>query len=114
MRVFKYPLQFEYQNSALGKVAVWEQEQTIELPLGSRPISVQFQNGVLCLWAEVDDTTTDKEKFYLEIVGTGHPLTDELKRHISTVQDESLVFHIFEVYKGINKEDIIEEIIKEG
>ena len=68
MKVFKYPLQFEYQNSALGRVAVWDQEQTLELPLGAHPLSAQFQAGVLCLWAEVDDTVTEKEVFNFEIV----------------------------------------------
>lgn len=112
MKIYKYALKFEYQNSALGKLAVWDNEQTLDLPVGANPLSAQFQNGALCLWAEVNENETETEKIHFEIVGTGHPLSDSIKRHLGTVQDGNLVFHIFEVYKGINKEDILESIEK--
>ena len=74
-------------------------EQTISLPRDARILTVDQQNGQLCLWALVDDQQPTKETHTLRIVGTGHPVNDAHELvHISTVVIESmnLVWHVFE------------------
>ena len=83
--VFKYPL------SAAD-------EQIIEMPIGSVPLSVQMQNGKACLWALVN-TAAEMGKLNIIICGTGHNIDErKIHKHISTFQmaGGSLVFHAFE------------------
>jgi hypothetical protein len=85
MKIFKYPLTLT-------------DKQTILLPIGAELLTIQNQNGSLCLWASVD------EKAFLEartfaIYGTGNPLPESIGRYISTVQMDGFVWHIFEIDK---------------
>ena len=69
----------------------------IEMPYGAEPLSVQLQNGEICLWALVD---TSERKVMREvcIVGTGHPYDPcEVGRYVGTVvtQGGALVWHVF-------------------
>lgn len=70
-------------------------EQTVEMPVGAKPLSVQVQHGTPCLWALVD-TKALKEKRVVQIFGTGHPVADE-GDYVGTFQIEggALVFHAF-------------------
>lgn len=73
----------------------------IEMPKYARPISVQTQRGVICLWALIEpNQPVEMRKFV--ILGTGH----EIPKHgvgdfIDTFQlnEGSLVFHVFEALK---------------
>lgn len=67
------------------------------MPDGAEILSVQFQRGVLTLWALVDPSKPTVPRSF-EIVGTGFELQGSARRHIATVQTESqnLVWHIFE------------------
>ena len=68
----------------------------VMMPIKAKILSVQLQGGVICLWAEVD-TNFDKEARHILISGTGHRLDDfEEKTFIGTVQENGLVWHIFE------------------
>lgn len=58
-RVYKYELEIE-------------DAQRLRLPSGARPLSVQTQNEVLCLWALVDITAPDVDR-WVYVVGTGNP-----------------------------------------
>ena len=73
-------------------------DQTIKMP-GEivKPLHVGEQNGVLCLWARVDQ---EKESFphRVRILGTGHvwPLGLSAENYVGTVQMQSgLVWHVF-------------------
>lgn len=81
--VFKYPL--EIAN-----------EQTIDLPIGAKPLSVQMQGEWIYLWAEVD---TDSKPFpyTVRVFGMGHLLPKEAMKHLGTVQqlDGMLVWHVY-------------------
>lgn len=69
--------------------------QNIEVPVGCfRPLSVQFQGCSLCLWAVV--TPSESKTFKtIRIFGTGHPMEDSSLQFVDTVQDGSLVWHVF-------------------
>jgi hypothetical protein len=82
MRIFKYPLRVT-------------DHQSVPLPLGARILSVQFQDIWLSLWAAVDPKEALTEARHIRIYGTGHEL-DSSGRFITTVQQGSLVWHIFE------------------
>ena len=69
--------------------------QTVEMPVGANILSAQMQNGELCLWAEVDDEKPTEYRS-IWIYGTGHLMDDALVRYISTVQDRSFVWHVYE------------------
>jgi hypothetical protein len=70
----------------------------IRMPVGSRPLSVQMQNGQPVLWAIVD-IANDKAIARFHVAGTGHDLPDNIGRFIDTFQmeDGALVFHVFEL-----------------
>lgn len=70
---------------------------TIQMPQGARVISVQLQNGVPTMWAMV---VTDMKMISHEfrVYGTGHELdTFAIQgKHLGTIQQNGLVWHIFE------------------
>lgn len=68
--------------------------QILVMPQKAKILSVQDQNGALCLWAIVD-TYNETRPYVIEIYGTGHPFPYETRIHISTVQMNGLVWHIF-------------------
>jgi hypothetical protein len=84
--IFKYPLRITDM-------------QPVMMPMGARPLAVQFQGETLCLWAEVDDSRKLRQSRFVYIVGTGRP-RDDLPgdaRHIATVQHptEDFVWHVY-------------------
>jgi hypothetical protein len=93
-KIFKYPLE---------KTPV----QNVVMPKGAIILTCQIDNkaGIPTLWALVTPPELYKEKEtenkVIEIFGTGHeiPSGTEIKRsYIGTVQDGSLVWHIFEFH----------------
>jgi hypothetical protein len=50
------------------------------------------------IWALVEPDQPEAEVWF-RIAGTGHPITDDIKRYVGTFQIDrgSLVFHVFEV-----------------
>jgi len=70
--------------------------QEIELPEYSEILTVQFQKDDLCMWYKFNEATEKTVKYELKIVGTGHTFTQNEFNYISTVQQGSYVWHIFE------------------
>lgn len=73
-------------------------EQVIELPKESEILTAQIQHGRLFLWAIVWPNNIT-EKRVIEIYGTGQPFPSygmAERKYIATVQDDVLVWHIFE------------------
>lgn len=69
----------------------------VEMPEGAEILSVQIQNGTLCLWAKVN-TDYPEEKRAIRIIGTGNYINPcEPLVFITTYQFEGLVFHVFEI-----------------
>ena len=69
----------------------------LSMPEGAKPLSVQVQGSLLCLWAIVD-TTKEKTPRTFRVFGTGHPIDDDALAFVGTVQmyDGKLVWHVFE------------------
>jgi hypothetical protein len=90
--------------STIGKT-VWKYEIPIEdyfileLPKGAKPLSVQTQRGVLCLWCLVDQPSFESEERTFRLAGTGHSIKDDNVLYIGTFQAEEGYFigHLFEV-----------------
>ena len=82
---------------------IWKQviqvtnSQSIRAPEGSKILTVQMQNGNLCIWYQCDETAPCSFRT-IDIYGTGNPIPDNPGRYISTFQmnDGALVFHVFE------------------
>lgn len=72
--------------------------QEVEIPIGSKLLSVQTQNGIPCLWVLVYEKNT-KEVRKVYTFGTGEPLNflPEALTFIGTYQmyNGELVFHVF-------------------
>jgi hypothetical protein len=93
-------------NCLIGgaEVTIWKYQlkaddiQEIEIPVGSRILSLQVQNGIPCIWALVyDKSPKDTKKIYT--FGTGEPTTflPETLQFLGTYQilEGQLVFHVF-------------------
>lgn len=75
--------------------------QKIELPTGSKILTVQNQAETACMWCLIDRDIETKETRVIEILGTGHDVFDDEiteRKYINTfqLQGGALVFHAFE------------------
>lgn len=83
--IYKYPL-------------ILQHRQTVKMPLYAKILSVQMQGYQICLWAELDTDDDAGDRTFL-IYGTGHEIPEEEefgRKYIGTIQQERLVWHIFE------------------
>lgn len=74
-----------------------QDEQLVEMPLGSSILAVAEQDGTLCLWARVNpEGVPVNRKIYIR--GTGHPLPKGPIEYIGTVVSAGgrLVWHILD------------------
>ena len=73
---------------------------SIEMPAGSRVLTVVNQNENVCLYALVDPEATNVRKVF-RVAGTDHPIEAfvSYKNYVGTVllKSGSLVFHVFEL-----------------
>ena len=74
-------------------------KESLAMPKGAEVLTVQTQNGDICLWALVDPQNKLEER-YFEVYGTGHDIYCDMgieRKYIGTVQlNNGLVFHVFE------------------
>jgi len=77
--------------------------QNLELPKGSKIISVIELYDGMVLYAIVDTDTTETELYDIAVKGTGHPFPEKLDTYtfLGSVKlmNGSLVFHVF--YKKV-------------
>lgn len=81
--IYKYPVEIDKQI-------------IIMMPWGAKFLCIQVQNGVPCIWVQVDtDEALVERKFFW--YGTGNP-SDMTKNYLGTIQlhNGNLVFHLFE------------------
>lgn len=57
-------------------------------------LTVQEQNGSLCVWAIVDHDTEAKD-YYIYTLGTGWPVSKIVGDYVGTVQEGAYVWHVF-------------------
>ena len=68
--------------------------QSVEMPVGAQPLSLQVQGDQVCIYALVD-TEAEKEERLVQIFGTGRPVANE-GTFIGTFQmTGAVVFHTF-------------------
>lgn len=76
--------------------------QFVDMPKWAKILSVQVQNNIPCIWAEVN-TDMPIEKRCFEIFGTGNPIHEDMgvsREYIGTFQMIHFVWHLYE-YTGI-------------
>lgn len=85
MTIYKYPIDIK-------------DVQTVTMPMNSKILTAQVQQGKLCLWAMVDEKNDRTEEHIIEVFGTGHPMINMPRNYIGTIQwmGGHLVFHVFE------------------
>jgi hypothetical protein len=76
-----------------------EDHFSIELPKDSKILTVQVQKENAFIWVLLDIEQEIKQKINFRLVGTGHPINDNIKYYIGSFQmcEGNLVFHLFEL-----------------
>ncbi len=69
----------------------------LNLPHGSKILTVQMQHNIPQLWAMID-TDKPSEQRLISIFGTGHIMPEDPGEYIATFQMDggALVFHVFD------------------
>ena len=70
-------------------------EQIISIPSSAIILDIQEQNGVICLWAELDDSDIKFDR-NIYMTGTGQEINFVTIVYIATVQKGGLVWHFYE------------------
>lgn len=81
---------------------VWKYElksgrEVVHMPVGAKPLCVQVQKDVACLWAEVEPDKRNSARTFV-MVGNGWEVP-EGGVYIGTVQRSNFVWHYYEVPK---------------
>lgn len=66
----------------------------LSVPDGAKPLCVQMQNNIPCLWMLVDSERPHVMRRFA-VYGTGHELPQNPGEYVGTFQDGWLVFHVF-------------------
>jgi hypothetical protein len=74
--------------------------QTVKMPVGAEILSVQEQQGSICIWALVNTSRVPIPNRVVDIIGTGINIHEcelfgETFMYIGSVQMGVLVFHVF-------------------
>jgi len=86
MRILKYNL-----------VNIFDLVQKIEMEKSANVLHVDFQGEYICIWALCDDEFDTSEVRSFIIYATGESFNIEDKHYLSTLQDDSYVYHVFEL-----------------
>lgn len=73
----------------------------VRMPRGAQVLCVQMQNGVPCIWTLVN-TANEKVDRKFAWRGTGHDcesIVDDDGIYVGTIQEQGLVFHLFDLYE---------------
>lgn len=77
------------------QIPVQDDPIELEVPHVFKPVAVQLQAGIPCLWAEIEESAAANKKVTFQWVGTGH--TIYTGTYIGTVQFPPLVFHLYRI-----------------
>lgn len=74
-----------------------ELHQRLELPKGTKPLSVHNQRGSICMWAEVDAMEKELQFFDIFIFETDDDLLPARGDFLGTciLEDGNLVLHVY-------------------
>lgn len=77
---------------------------SIEMLIASQLLSVNEQDGKICLWVLVDPEDMRMEVRHFRVFGTGHNIPDkQLFVGSALLEGGSLVFHVFESFQQHRK-----------
>lgn len=68
--------------------------EQLPMPRGAKILHVADQGGIITLWAEVD-TTAERVRRGVVVVGTGRPLPQGEGSHVGTVMQGEYVWHLY-------------------
>lgn len=84
--IWKYPLELQ-------------DRQIVQMPDGAELLHVADQDGVLCVWARVDEQRPPTDRI-IYVRGTGHPVErkadGEIHRYVGSAQQGYFVWHVFD------------------
>jgi hypothetical protein len=82
----------------MKRIYKYKFQNRIVLPIGAQVLTVQLQDREPYLWALVDPFNQDETRNF-EIFGTGWDLKGDSNngKYIATFQQDSLVWHVFEL-----------------
>lgn len=86
--IWKYPISPDSVSGRAFKISILA-------PSNSKPICVMNQNGIVCVWVEVDPDEKKNDVLDLYCVGTGHGAVPEEKRYFGSVIDGQFVWHFY-------------------
>ena len=70
--------------------------QIVSMPVNAEILTAQMQRSQICLWVTLETNNTEMYEHVIEIFGTGNPIPLNVRKYIASVQDGSVVWHIFE------------------
>lgn len=86
--MMKKVLKYQITNNNNGKFM---------MPFGAEVLTVQMQQGLVTLWALVDEDQYEHPRQF-DIYGTGWDIDSSTPHeYIGTVQDGDFVWHVFEI-----------------
>lgn len=70
----------------------------ITMPLGARVLTAQVQDGVICIWAEVDPNASPETTHRFTLCATGQQIATYPGDYVGTVQLSGgrFVFHVYD------------------
>lgn len=96
MKMLKYQLRPSYGASLTAPTVVVE---VTRVCVDFKPMSVQIQNGIMCVWGMAPDgpDLSPYHQMHFGMIGTGYNIPEEFEpRHfIGTLQDGGFVWHVF-------------------
>lgn len=91
----------QYPSLIYKQVLEVTDEQTVDLQNTAEILSIQMQNGQLCVWYKWyahPDNINKRYPWTFRIIGTGHEFDDIGLSHLASVQDGPFVWHVFKKY----------------
>lgn len=69
--------------------------QVLEWPIGTKVRAIQMQKDTICVWTEGPAEFEELGSVEVKIVGTGQMFDIENFTYMATVQEETLVWHVY-------------------
>lgn len=99
-RVFKYNLTRVATAGRVNPIG-YQQVVTLYVPKNAQFLSVDFQDGTLVVWAEVNTESEGEERSLLRIpTGVGIPDKLGLRRFIGSASTQGYVTHVYEIVQA--------------
>ena len=85
---------WKYELGQLDSVKDSQLKIVISIRRGAKPLYIGKQNGITCVWAEVDPEAPEINATFFS-VGTGHGAVPGRNTYLGTVIDGEYVWHVY-------------------